>query len=73
MLCEHGNEAIRLAGEQRVRDNIDRNNMLFGKTRDGWFEVAFGAGTDAFNGHSDRVSKTLPADFIEKRELDFSG
>ena len=62
MLCERGNEAITLADEQRVRDNINRNDLLFSKTRDGWFEVVFGAGTDAFNGHSDRVSKTLPAD-----------
>ena len=34
------------ASEQSVRDDIERIDLLFGKTRDGRLEVAFGAGTD---------------------------
>jgi hypothetical protein len=63
MAREHGDETFSVASEQSVRDNIERFDLLFGKTSDGRLELAFGAGADRLDGYSDGVGKRLPTGF----------
>ena len=66
MAREHGDEAFSVASEQGVRDNIERFDLLSGKTSDGRLELAFGAGADRFDGYPDGVGKSLSSGFTAK-------
>ena len=66
MASEHSAEPFSVASEQSVRDNIERIDLLFGKTSDGRLELALGASNDRFDGYSDGVGKSLPRGFTDK-------